>query len=123
MTKDEFTQLYYLNRGIMRNTEELVNLKIATKRLKNGGFDKRRVAMIKRREDDLVQRIRTASALRDKAKKFIELIDDNLTRKVFEYRYSKCMTWKQVARSIGGGNTSDGVRKIAERYLSRLKAV
>ncbi len=121
MTKKELTQLYYLNREIMNNTEELVNLKLECKRLKSGEFDKRRLKRIRRREEDLVKKIRSCTGLRDKANKFIAAIDDSLTRQVFEYRYSRCMTWQQVAYSIGGGNTRDGVRKIAERYLKKLE--
>ncbi len=123
MTKKELTQLYYLNREIMNSTEELVNLKIESKKLKNGELDKRRVKMIKRREEDLVNKIRGCTDLRDKAKDFIASIDDSLTRQVFEYRYSRCMTWQQVAYNIGGGNTNDGVRKIAERYLKKIGEV
>ncbi len=123
MTKKELMQLYYLNREILNKTEELVNLKIESKKLKNGEPDKRREKMVKRREEDLVGKIKSCTSLRDKARRFIDSIEDSLTRQVFEYRYSKCMTWQQVAYCIGGGNTGDGVRKIAERYLKKIEAV
>ncbi len=121
MTKKELVQLYYLNREIMNSTEELVNLKIECRRLKNGEADKRREKMIKRREENLVVKIRDCSSLRDRAKRFIDSIDDSLTRQVFYCRYSKCMTWQQVAYAVGGGNSNDSVRKIAERYLKKLE--
>ncbi len=121
MTKKELAQLYYLNREIMSDTEELVNLKIESRKLKGGELTKRREKMIKRREENLVEKIRSCTDLRDKAKKFIDSVDDSLTRQVLYCRYSKCMTWQQVAYAVGGRNTSDGVRKIAARYLSKIE--
>ncbi len=119
MTKKELGQLYYLNREIMTSTEELVNLKIESRKMQGNDWRKRRENMIKRREDELVEKIRKCSELRDRAKKFIDSIDDSLTRQVFYLRYSKCMTWQQVAGAIGGRNTNEGVRKIVERYLKK----
>ncbi len=121
MTKKELAQLYYLNREIMNSTEELVELKLECRRLKNGDMDRRRENMIKRREEKLVKKIRACSDLRDRARRFIDSIDDSLTRQVFYCRYSKCMTWQQVAYAVGGGNTNDSVRKIAVRYLEKLQ--
>lgn len=120
MTKKELMQLYYLNREILNSTEELVNIKMESRRLKNGEISKRREKMIKRREDELVNKIRACTDLRNRASAFIESIDDSLTRQVFYCRFSKCMTWQQVAYAVGGKNTNDGVRKIAERYLIKL---
>lgn len=121
MTKKEIMQLYYLNREIMHDTEELVNLKIESRSLNEGEWGKRKEQMIKKRESELVLKIRSCTALRDKVKGFIDEIDDSLVRQVLYYRYSKCMTWRQVAYVIGGRNTEESVRKIAERYLKKMK--
>ena len=123
MTKKELMQLYYLNREILRSTEELVDIKIESRELKNGSLGKRREKMIKKREDALLSKIQDCTDLRDKANAFIESIDDSLTRQIFYCRFSRCMTWQQVAYEVGGGNTNDGVRKIAERYLKKLEDV
>ena len=120
MTKKELTQLYYLNREIMHDTEELVNLKIECRSTSETEWEKKKEKMIKRREKELVLKIRSCTELRDKVKGFIDSIDDSLVRQVLHYRYSKCMTWRQVAYVIGGRNTEESVRKIAERYLKKM---
>lgn len=48
---------------------------------------------------------------------FIEGIEDSLTRQVFSYRFLDGYGWPGVAARVGGGNTSDSVRKIVERYI------
>ena len=120
MTKKELMQLYYLNREIMHDTEELVNLKIENRGIGMSEWDKKKEAIIKKREKELVLKIRSCTVLRDKVKDFIDSIDDSLVRQVLYYRYSKCMTWRQVAYVIGGRNTEESVRKIAERYLKKM---
>ena len=120
MTKKELVQLYYLNREIMHDTEELVNLKIESRAIGEGEWEKRKEKMISKREKELVAKIRACTGLRDKVKAFIDSVDDSLVRQVLHYRYSKCMTWRQVAYVIGGRNTEESVRKIAERYLKKM---
>ena len=54
--------------------------------------------------------------------RFVSSISDSLTRRIFELRYIKgdyCPSWNAVAFAVGGGNTADGVRKIATRYLKK----
>lgn len=48
---------------------------------------------------------------------FVAGIKDSQTRQIIFLRFIKGMTWGQVALKIGGGNTSDGVRKRAVRYI------
>lgn len=119
MTKKELMQCYYLNREIMHDTEELVNLKILAR------GDDNSVAFadeeeIKRREKVIVEKIRRCNQLKARIDKFLNSIDDSLTRQIFYYRYVRCMSWKKVSYMTGGYNSDDGVRKIAERYLKSL---
>lgn len=54
--------------------------------------------------------------------RFVSSISDSQTRRIFELRYIKgdyCPSWNAVAFAVGGGNTADGVRKIAKRYLKK----
>lgn len=39
--------------------------------------------------------------LQDKAEKFIKLIPDGLTHRIFKLRYLKCCSWKEVADITG----------------------
>lgn len=50
---------------------------------------------------------------------YIQSIDDPVTREVFTLRYVRHMSWRSVAMALGGGNTEDSVRKIAERRLAQ----
>lgn len=122
MTKDELKQLFYLNREIINDTEELVELKI---KARQGGGEKRsavREKMIEIRERELVEKVRRCKALKHEISEFINGIEDSLTRQIIYYRYAKCMTWRQVAYMTGGYNSDEGVRKIAERFLKRYDA-
>ena len=50
-------------------------------------------------------------------RRYIASIDDALTRRIFELRYISGQSWEQVAKSVGGGNTAEAVRKRHNRYL------
>lgn len=117
MTKQELRQLYYLNREIMSRTEELVNLKIKMQN-SNGRISKESVSEY---EKKLILQIKECKALKRRIEAFISGIEDSFTRQIFYYRYARCMSWKKVAYMTGGYNSEDGVRKIAERYLSSQK--
>ena len=58
-----------------------------------------------------------ARAERLAIERFIDGIEDSLTRTVLEERYIRGGSWAQVAMAAGGINTRDGVRMIARRYL------
>lgn len=53
---------------------------------------------------------------------YIETIPDIQTRLIFRLRFLRCMTWDEVAESIGGRNTVGGVKKACYRYLDAEKA-
>ena len=74
--------------------------------------------------DDLTER---ADALRGEirsreasAAAFIKGIEDNQTRLIFQLRFMRGYTWKRIARTMGGGNTADSVRKMCSRYFEKL---
>lgn len=71
----------------------------------------------------LMQRISQLKQTKLDIESFVANIDDSLTRRIFEYRYIKgkaLPTWQSVAIKIGGGNTSDSIRKAHERFLKRI---
>lgn len=49
--------------------------------------------------------------------RYIATIEDDQTRMVFRLRFIHCMTWPQVAKTIGGRNTANSVKAICYRYL------
>lgn len=52
---------------------------------------------------------------------YIATIDDHQVRMYFRLRYLHCMTWKEVASTIGGMNTEDGVKSACYRQLGKLQ--
>lgn len=49
--------------------------------------------------------------------KFLSSISDSFVRRIVMLRVIDGLTWNEVADEIGGGNTSDGVKKIYQRCL------
>ena len=54
--------------------------------------------------------------------RFIENVDDAQMRMILSLRFVNGLTWRQVAHSIGGGNTEDSVRKACQRFLQEQDA-
>ena len=50
---------------------------------------------------------------------FIDTIEAAYIRTILRLRFIRCLTWKEVARTIGGRNTSDGVRMAVYRHLDK----
>lgn len=50
---------------------------------------------------------------------FISSIDDPQVRLIFYKRHIELKTWTKAAIEIGGGNTSDGVRMMYNRYIEK----
>lgn len=60
---------------------------------------------------------------KERIERFVDSIDDSLTRRIFEYRYltgKKIMSWQKIAYKI---NTYDEQypRKIHDRFLKKCK--
>ena len=51
--------------------------------------------------------------------RFIQDIDDSLTRRIFKFRFIEMCSWDKVAYKVGGNNTKDSVQKICSRYLKK----
>ena len=56
-------------------------------------------------------------------RRFVDSINDNRTKVIFNLRFLCGLPWDDVAHTIGGGNTSDTVRMTAYRYLQTPQAV
>ena len=119
MTKEKLRQLYYLNREIINDTEELVELKIKVRKSGKAEVNAEKEKLVAEFETRLVEKVRRCKSLRKEISEFIDGIEDSLTRQIIYYRYEKCMNWRQVAYMTGGCNTEESVRKIAERYINK----
>ena len=72
-------------------------------------------------KDQLVGLRNTAMAQYTDLQTFIAEIGDSQTRLIFTLRYVDNLSWHQVAWRLGG-NTSDSVRMIHNRYLAKLES-
>lgn len=127
MTKSELSQLYYLNREIEREKRRLVELKAAAISVAakitglphvGGISDKTAIAAeIADCEAVIDAKIKLSVVEYNRLNRYIATVDDSLTRQILTLRFVEGMPWTQVARSIGGGNTADGVRKSCDRFI------
>ena len=81
---------------------------------KRGHADKVRRLQHKldRRKADLQEQLADIDAC-------ISGIDDCILRQVVSLRFVEGLSWGQVAASIGGGNSADGVRMMCNRFFSK----
>lgn len=57
------------------------------------------------------------TAERDAIENYIDNINDSLIRMAISLRYVNGLSWRQVAYSIGGGNTADSLKQACKRFL------
>lgn len=126
MTVRELSQLYWLNREIPRDEERIAQLRAKAQSAPSpdmsgmphgsGGNTSRTekyAVELASREKLLMNR----KAERDRLQSFINDIPDSLTRLIFSYRFENNLSWKEVAKKIGCGNTDESVKKRCYRYL------
>ena len=119
ITNKQLLQMKHLRREIINDTQALVGLKA---RVRLGAGYRRETkgeADIKESERRLEEKIERCRDLEKTLLKFVDGIEDSLTRQIFYYRYVKCMSWRSVAYMMGGVGGEDSVRKIAARYLKK----
>jgi len=129
MKKEELKQIYYLNQEIEMWREELNVIKgkslvkgqeiTGMPRGSNGPADTvgnlaTEVANI---EFVIEGKLREIQLQRKKIMDYINEIEDSLMRQIMFYRHISLMSWKVAAKSIGGGNTDDGIRKMHDRFV------
>ena len=130
MTKKELSQLYYLNREIEEQQRRLQELEeLATScTAQITGMPK--VAWNSDKIAKYAAEIADLKALLDlnlkkcfyefnRLNRYIETVDDSQMRMILALRYVNGLSRRQIAFSIGGGNTEDGVRKAHDRFLAK----
>lgn len=128
MTKKELSQLYYLNREIERDKRRLEELEAlaagCTQQITGmphapGVADKigNCAAEIADLRGIIDANIQKCWYELNRLNRFIQSIDDSQMRQIMTLRYINGLSWRQVAMSIGGGNTEDGVRMMHNRFL------
>lgn len=131
MTLKELSQLYYLNREIEQDQERLEKLRASASAPGAPNYDgmpkspsfenrlERYIAEIVDLEAIIQAKITQCLHERNRLERYIAEIPDSLTRQIFQLRFINGLTWVQIAFSVGGGNTEEGVRKRVYRYLEQ----
>ena len=91
MTKQELKSLYWIRKEIQRE---------------------KRILAEGRRMNELQSKYDTICAE-------IYAVKDSQVRLILFLRYVDGMSWRNIAARVGGGNTSDSVRMIHNRFLSK----
>ncbi len=134
MTRQKLKQLRHLKREIELLEDQILNLEagIVTDKVRGSdpehpwtessfyitGFaHEEHSRKMKRLKERLQRRVDDLMDLRAEILEFVEGIDDSLLRQIIVLRHVNGLSWRQVARKIGGGNTGDSVRKMHDRFL------
>ena len=130
MSKEELSQIYYLNREIKMWQKELERLECQSllkgqqlSGMPSGGgnIDKVGGLAVKKTDIQLIieGKLKEIQLQRERIIGYINSIEDSMMRQIVFYRNVSCMSWRQVAMEIGGDNTEEGIKKIYQRFLKK----
>ena len=128
MTKKELSQLYYLNREIEEQQRRLAELEAAVTSCgvtitgmpkAHGVSDKLAKCAVEIADLKALLDLNLKKCFYElnRLNRYINSIDDSQIRIILALRYINRLSWKQIAHSIGGGNTEKGVQMIVKRFL------
>ncbi len=128
MTLQELSKYYKLHERLERNREMLSSLYVAAgpgaqviTEMPHAPGVSDKVGDLAAELWDLQSKIdyleQRCAEEKKKLEKYIGGIKDDQTRMIFRLRFIHCMTWPQVAETIGGRNTANSVKLICHRYL------
>jgi len=131
MTKKELSQLYYLNREIEEQQRRLAELETVATSCTATITGLPRTSGVADKLAKYAIEIADLKALLDlnlkkcfyelnRLNRYIQTVDDSQMRMILSLRYINGYSWRQIAFSIGGGNTEDGVKKMAYRFLKKM---
>lgn len=130
VTKEELSQIYYLNKELRMWQKELESLECQSllrgQQLTGmpfvpGTSDKTgdiatTIADIK---NIIIGKQAEIQIQKKKIMTYIEQIEDSCMRQIIFYRCVSCMSWNNVAQEIGGNNTEDSVRMAFNRFFEK----
>lgn len=134
MTREEISQAYHLSREIdmwkraLERIEEESKAKATPTYVLGGkseGLVSSPVENMALRSNEMHEIIEGLLAQVQIARKkiivYIDTLDDSLLRQIVFHRCVSCLSWKQVATNIGGGNTPESVRMRFNRAFPSEK--
>lgn len=114
VTKAELSQYGYLQREAERVDQLLEEMDKMRHRASEEELE-----FLNLQQKILREKKKRSLKLRKDIYSFVDNVNDCLVRMILFERYINDKTWVAVAHVVGGGNTHDSVRKIAERYLAK----
>lgn len=129
MTRNELSQLYYLEREIRQQKEQLAELEAEARSMtaKLNGMPRsgererfqRLLAEIADMKTLINLNIEKRIVEKSRLMRAISDVEDSLLRQILTCRYLYGMSWDKVASRIGGKNTGDSVKKMCYRFLNK----
>lgn len=128
MTREELSKLYWLNREIQLEQLRLEELRSAAESVTSPISGLPHVKGELRRAEDIrillaeqvelvALKVKQSVIEYNRLLRFIGDVDDPLVREILRRRFVDGQTWRDVAQSLGGGNSEEGVRKLCYRFL------
>lgn len=132
MNLKEMSQLYYLDKLILRDEQRLEDMRnrLTSISPKLSGIPGRPGASDNIGEGvtemvDLMRKIeedrKAFDAEKAKLEQYLRCIEDTQIRLIFILRFVDLKSWAEVAAAIGGNNTEDSVKKVCYRYLRSIE--
>ena len=131
VTKEELSQVHWLKKEIAMwqqkldrlENQSLIKGQQITSMPSGGSRTTSKVEDRAIKMEEIRERIRE---LRDRAVReeirileYIKGIEDVFIRQIIQYRFLELKSWKEVAASMGGENTSESVRKALQRFMKK----
>lgn len=130
MTKKELSQLYWLNREIEEQQRRLEELECLATTCTSHVTGMPKSPVITEKLSKYVAEIIDLKGLIDlnikkcfyelnRLSRYIDSVQDGQTRMILSLRYINCLSWRQIAFSIGGNNTEESIRKVHDRFIAK----
>ena len=130
MTKKELSQLYYLNREIEEQQRRLAELEALATSCSAQITGMPKVQWNSDKVAKYAAEIADLKALLDlnlkkcfyefnRLNRYIETVYDSQMRMILALRYINGLSWRQIAFSIGGGNTEESIRQMVHRFFKK----
>lgn len=130
VTKEELSQIYYLNKELRMWQKELESLEcqsllrgqqLTGMPFVTGTSDKTGdiAATIADIKSIIIGKQKEIQIQKKKIMTYIEQIEDSYMRQIIYYRCVSCMRWQEVAMEIGGNNTEESVKQAFHRFFKK----
>lgn len=131
MTKKELSHLYWLKKEIQWQKQKLKTLQTSAEKCTSTLFQvpttrnnhestvEKYGVLIAEQEQLIETQIKQALTEYNRLHRYIVSVEDPQARLILSFRYLDGLSWQQIARRVGGNNTSDSVRKYHDRFLSK----